>query len=218
MGKVGSELYGAVDRIPGLCYVATKFAHVFGLPLLPLGTYIVWEGSEHGEGFQGKRVAMNWKSVLIGYYRGWVGALAVVLFALQGATTPMLLGVDEYPTQVIIFLVGLVVGIAATLFVVLTRRRAWMVVELLLHGWSAAAWFIASAAAKPSEYLPLVLCANCALLAYSLTRVFDRASRARAMRLGQELGLDPYTVEDALAGRVNSAAVPTATPKGGVPG
>ncbi len=108
-------------------------------------------------------------------------------------------------------------GIAATLFVVLSRLRAWMVVELLMHGWSAAAWFIASTAAKPSEYLPLVPCANLALVAYSVTRLFDRASRARALRLGQELGLDPNTVEDALAGRVKSAR-PTATPKGGVPG
>jgi hypothetical protein len=218
MGKVGSELYGAVDRIPGLCYVATKFDHVFFLPLLPAGTYIVWEGSEHEEGFQGKRVALSWKSMLIGYYRGWVGALAVFLFAFQGMTTPMILGVDEHPATVIIFLVGLVVGITATLFVVSSRLRAWMIVELLMHGWSAAAWFIASAAAKPSEYLPLIACANFALLAYSVTRLFDRASRARALQLGQELGLDPDTVEEALAGRVKSATRYAATPRGGVPG
>jgi hypothetical protein len=185
MATIGSQLYGSMDRIPGLCYVATKFDHVCFLPLLPVGSYIVWEGSEHEQGFQGKRVALSWKSMLIGYYRGWVGALAVFLFALQGATTPMLLGVNEHPAEVIIFLVGLVVGIAATLFVVLSRRRTWMVVEVLLHGWSAAAWFIASTAAKPSEYLPLIPCANLALLAYSATRLFDRASRARALRLGR---------------------------------
>jgi hypothetical protein len=125
--------------------------------------------------------------------------------------------VNEHPAEVIIFLVGLVVGIAATLFVVLSRRRTWMVVEVLLHGWSAAAWFIASTAAKPSEYLPLIPCANLALLAYSATRLFDRASRARALRLGQELGLDPDRIEEALAGRVKSAPR-TAMPKGGVPG
>jgi hypothetical protein len=217
MVTVGSQLYGSVDRIPGLCYTATKFDHVCHLPLLPVGTYVVWEGSEHDKGFQGLRVAWSWKSMLIGYYRGWVGALALVLVGLQGATTPMLLGVDEHPATVIVFLVGLVVAVAATLFVILSRGRAWMVVEVLMHGWSAAAWFIASGAAKPSQYLPLIGCANFALLAYSMSRFFDRASRARALRLGQELGLDPAKVEEALAGRVKSA--PRAVmPRGGVPG
>src|SRR4051794_37245825 len=103
----GTHLFGAVDRVPGLGHVATQFAHVNYLPLLPLGTFIVLEGSEQGDAFRGKRVRLSWKSVLVGYYRGWAGFAAVTLFALAGAMSPLFLGVNGHPAQAIAFVAGL---------------------------------------------------------------------------------------------------------------
>src|SRR5262249_27541487 len=79
---VGTHLFGSVDRVPGLGRVATQFAHFNYLPLVPLRSYIIIEGSEHGEEFQGKRISLNFTSVLIGYYRGWVGYVAAVTCTL----------------------------------------------------------------------------------------------------------------------------------------
>jgi hypothetical protein len=38
---IGTWWMGAVDRVPGLCYVATNLAHVNYLPLLPLACFVV---------------------------------------------------------------------------------------------------------------------------------------------------------------------------------
>ena len=37
------RLFGQVDRVPGCFHVATAFVHLFGLPLMPRGSYLVAE-------------------------------------------------------------------------------------------------------------------------------------------------------------------------------
>ncbi len=44
----GTRLYGRVDMIPGLCYVATRFFHIFWIPIIPLGSQIVVEEDHDG--------------------------------------------------------------------------------------------------------------------------------------------------------------------------
>jgi hypothetical protein len=34
----GSRLYGKVDAVPGLFHVATRFGHIWYLPLIPMGS------------------------------------------------------------------------------------------------------------------------------------------------------------------------------------
>lgn len=41
---VGSGLFGKVDRVPGLFFVATRFYHVNFFPIHPQGSYLVFEG------------------------------------------------------------------------------------------------------------------------------------------------------------------------------
>ena len=45
----GSTLIGSIDRVDGIGYVATKFWHVFFIPLVPRGTFLV-VGKEDGSG------------------------------------------------------------------------------------------------------------------------------------------------------------------------
>ena len=104
----GISLRGKVDQVPGRFYVATRFFHMFGIPLFPAGTYIVWEGSEWtgawsseflGVGrfsipvgpwerkgsFKGIRIRFSWKSFFFAWLRtvlvfvGCVGALGPVV-------------------------------------------------------------------------------------------------------------------------------------------
>lgn len=42
----GERYAGAVDRVPGRCYVVTRAFHINNLPLVPLGGFLVEEGTE----------------------------------------------------------------------------------------------------------------------------------------------------------------------------
>jgi len=45
----GTKFFGRIQSVPGLFYVATKFFHLFFVPLIPLGTYFVFEDSAKHE-------------------------------------------------------------------------------------------------------------------------------------------------------------------------
>src|SRR5205809_786095 len=83
----GQRLAGKVDRVPGLFYVTTQFFHLYYVPLIPLKTYVVIEGTEEGDGFKGVGVPMSGKSVLIGWLRSALvlGIIASVIFAAIAA-------------------------------------------------------------------------------------------------------------------------------------
>jgi hypothetical protein len=63
----GSRLYGKVDEVPGLFYVATKFGHLWYIPLIPLGSTLVFRETENG--WEGVKIPLSGKSVLIAWLR-----------------------------------------------------------------------------------------------------------------------------------------------------
>jgi hypothetical protein len=65
----GASLYGKVDQVPGLFYVATKFFYVQFVPLIPLKSYVVPEGVDLRKGFTGFPIALSGKSVLFAWLR-----------------------------------------------------------------------------------------------------------------------------------------------------
>lgn len=67
MVMFGSRLYGKVDEIPGLGYVATKFGHINFVPLIPLEGWLVT--AEEGNGWRGQAISMSGKSVLVAWAR-----------------------------------------------------------------------------------------------------------------------------------------------------
>jgi hypothetical protein len=74
----GVRLYGRVDVVPGVFHVATEFFHIGLAPFVPLRTWLVLK--EEGvvlPRFHGKRIPWSWKSVLVGWLRGWAGVWAV---------------------------------------------------------------------------------------------------------------------------------------------
>src|SRR5215207_6184396 len=74
----GTRLYGKVDHVPGLFYVATKFFHVQFVPLVPAGSFlIIDDGSERGVA-----IGVSGKSILVAWLRAALvvgGIVAVVL-------------------------------------------------------------------------------------------------------------------------------------------
>lgn len=81
----GQRLYGKCERVPGEFYVATKFFHLWYIPLIPLGSWVVIEGSDVEDGWSGTPLSMVGKSVFFAYLRA---ALVVgAIFGVIGAVT-----------------------------------------------------------------------------------------------------------------------------------
>ena len=73
----GWRLYGRTDEIPGVGHVATRFVHIWYVPIFPFGSVFVT--GEAGGATQGVSVGFSLKSVLAVWTR-----TAMVLFALGG--------------------------------------------------------------------------------------------------------------------------------------
>ena len=70
----GSRLYGKSEQVKGVWHVATRFGHLWFLPLFPVsGSFAVLDKD------QGASIPISAKSVLVTYLRGWGIPLSVIL-------------------------------------------------------------------------------------------------------------------------------------------
>jgi hypothetical protein len=74
----GQRLFGRVDRFAG-SHVATRFFHVYYLPLIPLSSWLVLEEKADGE-FLGLQVPLQLRSVL----SAWLRLVSVVTVLVAG--------------------------------------------------------------------------------------------------------------------------------------
>ena len=98
----GQRLFGKCEHVHGAFYVATKFVHIWGIPLVPLGSWVVIEGSTHGESWSGTPISMHSKSIALAYLRaacvaGAAGGLVATCVnwraGVAGFAPPLLLSV-----------------------------------------------------------------------------------------------------------------------------
>jgi len=73
----GQRMYGRVDRFAG-SHVATRFFHLYYVPLIPLSSWLVLEEQTEGN-FIGLQLPLQWRSVLLAWLR-----VAAVLAAISG--------------------------------------------------------------------------------------------------------------------------------------
>jgi hypothetical protein len=78
----GSRMCGVVDQVPHICHVATRFGHIYYIPLIPTQSYVVLD--QQGDSFYGKSIGLSGKSVLVAWLRAAlvVGALVSVVAAI----------------------------------------------------------------------------------------------------------------------------------------
>src|SRR5436305_1786902 len=81
MSVHGSRLYGKVDRVEGLFFVATRFIHFCLVPLIPTDSYLVF--SQAGDCFRGVTIPLSGKSILVAWMRAML--LGVVFFLMVAA-------------------------------------------------------------------------------------------------------------------------------------
>ena len=111
----GSRMCGVVDQVPHICHVATRFGHVYYIPLIPTQSYIVLE--QQGDSFYGKAIGLSGKSVLVAWLRA-----ALVVGALVAAVATIVAVARHDPLLAAAWAI-LVVVLAAAYFVT-TRWRA----------------------------------------------------------------------------------------------
>lgn len=80
----GRRLCGRVDRVPGICYVATRFAHLYYVPLIPLSSWIIKQGTEKTFDFREQRIRLSVKSVLIAWLQAYLFIFGVLNSAWGG--------------------------------------------------------------------------------------------------------------------------------------
>lgn len=82
----GQTMCGRVDQVPGACYVATRFFHLYYIPLIPLSSWVIVQGSENSSGFKGQQIPMSLKSVMFGWLQAYLivfGLISSVRGAIQ---------------------------------------------------------------------------------------------------------------------------------------
>jgi hypothetical protein len=88
----GKRLYGRVDYVPNLFYVGTQFFHLYFMPIAPLTSFIILDGTENKGAFQGTKTGFSLRSILVAYLRSalTVGGM-VILFAGLGSRSMLYL-------------------------------------------------------------------------------------------------------------------------------
>jgi len=82
----GKRLCGRVDRVPGVLYVATQFFHLYFIPVAPVHSFVIIEGSEGKDGFKGVKTRLSVKSIVATYCRTLLflgGSIMLIVGALQ---------------------------------------------------------------------------------------------------------------------------------------
>jgi hypothetical protein len=71
----GVRFAGKVDAVPKVGHVATRFFHLYYVPLIPVGTFLVTD--ERDDEFSGLPLPWSFKSIIV----GWLRTAAFVAFA-----------------------------------------------------------------------------------------------------------------------------------------
>jgi len=203
MGRIvfGEEVIGKIDQVPGVCYVATKFFHIQHLPLYPIESYVVVEGTDTGKSFRGVEIPLEPRSVLMGYLRGW-SALAAICCLVFGE-----MAVSTYYGLEAPYFFAMVAASLALIWLIIQARHWWFIshvifalasITMYLDVWANAPRVlrldqnnqrIDASRVRGSEDAIWLLAGNVFLFGYSLTRVGDKASAGRAKELTEVLGI-----------------------------
>jgi hypothetical protein len=208
----GESNYGKVSHVPGLFYVKTRFAHLYGMPLIPTSSYLVVDGSEKDNGFRGVPIPMDWRSVLAGYIRTLLGgatlAPAFIVGLFGGILVGQVVGVEPEGTvgliaAFILMFGGPVAAILTLVYILSTPSRRYLPAQLGFLALSGILYFLSYQPTKlnaPQNAVVMEFFRNCLLTVniaaglFSLTRLWNRCPVQRALTLGRRLGLTPQEV------------------------
>jgi hypothetical protein len=120
----GTRLYGKTDVVPGTCHVATRFFHLYRIPLVPLGSWIVT--SQTFTTFHGIQTRLSIKSVLLAWLRTAlvVGTLLCSIAAVTELCKHAGAHKDAILPCAVVAIVGAILWRASYLFSTASPERA----------------------------------------------------------------------------------------------
>lgn len=90
----GTRMFGDVSNVPDLFYVGTRFFHIWYIPLIPVGSFLVLEDTDAG--FRGVPIGLSFRSIFTAWFRTFFVLLALLCIGLSiyavFTGTPDLLG------------------------------------------------------------------------------------------------------------------------------
>ncbi len=111
----GTTHAGKVDEVPGgMFHVVTRFGHVYYIPLIPLGSFVVLDKT--ADGFTGAPIPLSMKSWMTGWLRG--GSIVAILGSL--VATPIL-ALDPKAAP-LAWVLPVLIGVGAVAALVLSYR------------------------------------------------------------------------------------------------
>jgi len=112
----GTTHAGKVDEVPGgMFHVVTRFGHLYYVPLIPTGTYLVLEKMADG-GFHGTQIPFSFKSLLT----GWLRAFSIVALIVAGIV--LAITVADNKSMPLAWIAPLAVTMLAATTLVLTYK------------------------------------------------------------------------------------------------
>ncbi len=78
----GTTQAGKIDEVPGMFHVITQFGHLYYIPLIPTGSFVVLEQLPDG-GFRGTSIGLSFKSWLVAWLRAGC-VLAIIASIIAG--------------------------------------------------------------------------------------------------------------------------------------
>jgi hypothetical protein len=112
----GTTHAGKVDEVPGgMFHVVTRFGHLYYIPLIPTGSFLVLEKTADG-GFRGTQIPFSFKSLLA----GWLRAFSIV--ALIGAGIGLIVTLADNKAMPLAWIAPFVIALLAATALVLTYK------------------------------------------------------------------------------------------------
>lgn len=111
----GTTHAGKVDEVPGLFHVVTQFGHVYYIPLIPTGSYVVFEKMNDGS-FRGTPVGLSLKSWLVAWLR------AGSILALLGSVLGTAIAIADAQRQPLGWIAPVVLGVVPLAALILSYR------------------------------------------------------------------------------------------------
>lgn len=195
----GTSFYGDRDSVPGLFHVANKCVHLYYVPLIPLGTYLVFDGTEQEEktawwrsttrsSVQAIRLPFSLVPLLWSWMR-----LIFSLSALVGLVFGVAALVGEQPGRTALTLIAVGIAMALIGLYGLSTYRFFALAFLLLGVGAGLALGLAADAlhARPWHLVGLL-----GVLALRVLEDRSYASRARAIELAIQADLPTQLIKD----------------------
>jgi hypothetical protein len=117
----GTQHAGKVDRVGDMFHVVTNFGHLYYIPLLPMGSFVV-TGTNADGSINGAAIPLSFKSILV----GWLRAACVIAMIATAITMAVAMGEGAKPGQQVHWMIPAIFFVLAAVVLGLSYRLSFI--------------------------------------------------------------------------------------------